>query len=150
MNRQSNRQPPQTSRKLIDSHDVKPSPRSGISTPTINKVPVSPALGKLSISDAIGLITIRLSKVEEFMLKNGGNETSTTDIQTLTRSLSARMNTLESSISGVGSEGFSLTDEEDPHSWNNMKGDIISDMATFKSDLDDIRKLVIKLQSQLA
>ena len=150
MNRQSNRQPPQPSRKLINPHDVKASPRSEISTPTINKVPVSPALGKLSVSDAIGLITIRLSKVEEFMLKTNGNETSNTDIHTLTRSLAARLNTVESSISGLSSEGVSFTDEEDPHSWNNIKGDILSDMATFKSDLYDIRKLVIKLQSQIA
>ncbi len=58
---------------------------------------------KLTVSDAIGLITIRLSKVESYLLKNkdsiDGSATSTTgehaDLDTIVRNLVNRINGLE-------------------------------------------------------
>jgi hypothetical protein len=58
---------------------------------------------KLTVSDAIGLITIRLSKVESYLLKNkdsiDGSVTSTTgehaDLDTIVRNLVNRINGLE-------------------------------------------------------
>jgi hypothetical protein len=58
---------------------------------------------KLTVSDAIGLITIRLSKVESYLLKNkdsiDGSATSTTgehaDLDTIVRNLVNRINSIE-------------------------------------------------------
>lgn len=58
---------------------------------------------KLTVSDAIGLITIRLSKVESYLIKNkdsiDGSVTSTTgehaDLDTIVRNLVNRINVIE-------------------------------------------------------
>jgi hypothetical protein len=76
-----------------------PSPQPDVLDPT----------KKLSISDAIGLITIRLSKVESYLLKNkdniDGSSTSTTgehaDLDTIVRNLVNRLNSLEKEQSSL-------------------------------------------------
>jgi hypothetical protein len=116
------------------------------------QVQLSPKMGKLSISDAIGLITIRLSKLEEFMVRMEGNPTTNiSDSNTLLMSLVTRVNSIESYISTSTpedeSQTYSSIQQDDPNSWDKHRETIINDLHTFKSDVDDIRKLVIKLQT---
>lgn len=112
----------------------------------------TPKLGKLSISDAIGLITIRLSKLEEFMIRMEGNPSTISDNNTLLMSLGNRLNSLESYITAHNPEDSTtesdyIPQSEDPESWENRREGVLNNLSTFKSDIDDIRKLVIKLQS---
>ena len=147
----SNRSVNRQQRKIPES-DTKSIGRPSQNSPPNQNIPVSPSLGKLSISDAIGLITIRLSKVEENMLRNNNTNATTTDIATLTRSLATRVNALENCMNDTSEEVEQGNPEEseDPNSWVAKREQIFTDLATFKADLDDIRKLVIKIQTSLA
>ena len=146
----------QQQRKLLEAKEA------ATSKPSAKRqtIPVSPALGKLSISEAIGLITIRLSKLEEFMIRTDGATGIISDNNTLLRSLVSRISSLESSVESFkgaapesenGSSVYVGDSEEvdDPLSWENTRPQVIEDMNTFKTDLDDIRKLVIKIQTNL-
>jgi len=146
MNRPSARQ----QRKIQEKPETPSAVKQSLSAPS-NSVPVAPSMGKLSISDAIGLITIRLSKLEDFMIRMEGNNNNISDMNTLTRSLANRVNSLESCISQQ-TEGEYIEQHEtssDPNSWELKRDHIIGEMTTFKTDLDDIRKLVIKIQTSL-
>jgi hypothetical protein len=90
------KQPPQGNPQQKPSSNSQKDPKSGQPT------------GKLSVSDAIGLITIRLSKLEYHMLKEQSGETSnnthntsknvsSTDVDTVMRSLVSRISSLEKS-----------------------------------------------------
>jgi hypothetical protein len=150
----STRQPPQ--RKIISDLKEPVQPRS---SPQATQVKVAPSMGKLSISDAVGLITIRLSKLEEFMIRTEGNITNLSDSTTLIRSLLSRITDLEASVSQLKSagpmhpedtsEGSEFVETDDPNSWDNARPQVLEDLQNFKSDLDDVRKLVIKIQSSI-
>lgn len=140
--------------RKIQEPDIKQQPRNQSQQSNIpGQVQASPKMGKLSVSDAIGLITIRLSKLEEFMLRTeGNNNTTISDSNTLLMSLVSRVNSIESYISTSnqeeeGSQTYSTLQQDDPNSWDKHRETIIQDLHTFKSDVDDIRKLVIKLQA---
>ena len=150
----STRQPPQ--RKIIS--DLKePVPSRG--SPQSLQVKVAPSMGKLSIGAAVGLITIRLSKLEEFMMRTDGNSTNLSDSTTLIRSLLSRITDLEASVSQLKSNGpmqpedtsecSEYVETDDPNSWDNTRPQVLEDLQNFKSDLDDVRKLVIKIQSSI-
>ena len=138
-------------RKIQEHPDPKIQARPTPQNPS-GLVPNTPKLGKISISDAVGLITIRLSKLEEFMIRMEGNPSTISDNNTLLMSLGNRINSLESYIPAHNPED-STTDSdyipqsEDPESWENRREGVLNNLSTFKSDIDDIRKLVIKLQS---
>jgi hypothetical protein len=116
-------------------------------------------MGKLSIGAAVGLITIRLSKLEEFMMRTDGNSTNLSDSTTLIRSLLSRITDLEASVSQLKSNGpmqpedtsecSEYVETDDPNSWDNTRPQVLEDLQNFKSDLDDVRKLVIKIQSSI-
>ena len=141
--------------RKIQEPDIKQQARNQPQQSNVpGQVQVSPKIGKLSVSDAIGLITIRLSKLEEFMLRTeGNNNTTIADSNTLLMSLVSRVNSMESYISSTsnpeedGSQIDSTLQQDDPNSWDKHRETIIQDLHTFKSDIDDIRKLVIKLQT---
>jgi hypothetical protein len=143
----------QAQRKFIEPAESKHSLRA----PPPGKqpqVPVSPKMGKMSIGDAIGLITIRLSKLETFMLSMEGHTSNISDSTTLMLSLSSRVNALEHASSMVDREEGSeaedyIPKQEDPNSWELQRDVFISEMKTLQSEVDDLRKLVIKLQTSL-
>lgn len=146
----------QAQRKFVEP----PEPKHSLRTPPPGKqqqqqqVPVSPQMGKMSIGDAIGLITIRLSKLETFMLSMEGHTSNISDSTTLMLSLSSRVNALEHATSMMdkdeGSESEdTIPKQDDPDSWESQRDGFISEMKTLQSEVDDLRKLVIKLQTSL-
>lgn len=145
-NRPANRQP----RKIQEPAQSKPVSRPS-TAPAPSSVSPPQSLGKLSISDAIGLITIRLSKLEEFMFQMNGRE-NLTDISTLSRSLAVRVNSLEDILNKkIEEPDRSVSEHEiETSSWDSERDQVMSELSSFRSDLDDVRKLVIKLQSSLA
>lgn len=148
----SNRSVNRQQRKIQEPVETKLVGRPS-TTPSNTTVPVSPSIGKLSVSDAIGLITIRLSKLEEFRYRLDGKDTNITDLSTLTRSLANRVNSLEDVINKNAEEQDRSVSDHEPEttsSWDLEREQIMTELSTFRSDLDDIRKLVIKLQSSLA
>ena len=143
----------QAQRKFVEP----PEPKHSLRTPPSGKqqqVPVSPQMGKMSVGDAIGLITIRLSKLETFMLSMEGHTSNISDSNTLMLSLSSRVNALEHANSMMDKDESSESEDtipkqEDPESWESQRDGFISEMKTLQSEVDDLRKLVIKLQTSL-
>lgn len=109
---------------------------------------------KISISDAIGLITLRIGRLEELAVNkskqvNTPVDTSSEDTNTLIKSLIARITAIEdpSTVRDHIPEHESPTTGE--CSCAHTCNELVEDVANLKSDVEDLRKLIIKLQASI-
>jgi hypothetical protein len=118
---------------------------------------------KLSIGDAIGLITIRLSKIEAQLMKeqNSENESekhnngTSTDIDTIMRSLVSRVNILEKTHESTNKniEQLNISMEELTENNNEVNSQPAQDSVLIEMieknqrEISDLKQLVIRLQT---
>ena len=125
---------------------------------------------KLSVSDAIGLITIRLSKVEGYLLKeqheghtsnHNSSGSSVTDVDTALRNLVSRLNVVEKTQHSLDQnleelnntvrdlEASTPVNELLPPTPAVTDPGLLERLEKTEKDLSEVKQLVIKLQTML-
>ena len=149
---QYKQQPPSSSRILIGDPPQGP-PGSG-SRSRGGVQGSQSSTPKISISDAIGLITLRIGRLEEIASTNSKPinntpESSVDDTNTLIKSLIARINAIED----PSSVRDHIPDPEGPTTssctYEGICNELVEDVANMKTDIEDLRKLIIKIQASI-
>jgi hypothetical protein len=112
---------------------------------------------KLSISDAIGLITLRLGKVEQFLIDQENNPPSDNNIMsynidnTLISTFSNRLDELETNNSSSQTANTILSNEISAlrASFANMQQDIVSFKTEMNIKFDDYETAIADLETKI-